>query len=140
MILLDTHIWVWWVQGDPRLSATGLSLLDRQAESGIGVSVFSCWEVAMLHARQRLVLPCPLDEWIEKALSYPGVRLIELSRSIAMDSCRLPGEFHRDPADGILVATARELNCPFITADERILRYEGVRALRPEGLSDGATS
>ncbi|HIJ64447.1 MAG TPA: type II toxin-antitoxin system VapC family toxin [Candidatus Hydrogenedentes bacterium] len=135
MILLDTHIWVWWVQGDPLLGEGGLAALDRQASEGIGVSVFSCWEVAMLHARGRLTLPCSLDEWIKAALVYPGVELVNLTAQIAIESCRLPGEFHRDPADRILVATARGLSCRFVTADEKILAYPHVRALHPEGLA-----
>lgn len=135
MILLDTHIWVWWVQGDLRLGENALADLDRRAKDGIGVSVFSCWEVAMLHARGRLAFSCSLDDWIQAALGYAGVELVGLTTTIAIESCRLPGELHRDPADRILVATALSLECPLVTADERILRYPHVRALSPRDLA-----
>ena len=95
----------------------------------------SCWEVAMLHSRERLELPCPLDDWLDQALKYPGVQLLQLSRHAVVDSCRLPGDFHRDPVDRMLVATARELDCPFITADEKILRYEQVATISLEDLT-----
>ena len=134
MILLDTHIWVWWVQGDPRLGEDVLRELDGRGEKGIGVSVFSCWEVAMLHARGRLSFSCSLDEWVIVALRYPGVRPIDLTPEIAVESCRLPGDFHRDPADRIFVATARLLDCPLVTADEQILRYAHARMLGPQDL------
>lgn len=135
MILLDTHIWVWWVQGDPRLSSEELAALDRYATADMGVSVVSCWEVSMLHVRGRIELPCLLDEWLDRALAYPGVELIALSRDIAVASCRLPGELHRDPLDRMLIASARDRDCPLVTADERILRYASVRSMRPRDLT-----
>lgn len=132
MILLDTHIWVWWIHGDPRLREHTLDALDRRTDRSTGIHVISCWEVAMLHARKRLTLPCALDVWMEQALSYPGVHTIPLTRIAAVESCRLPGEFHKDPADRILVATAIELGCALVTADERILNYDGINAVHPK--------
>ncbi len=136
MILLDTHVWVWWVHGDDRLSKTALNALDlRSNDEVIGISAISCWEVAMLQIRSRLVLPCSLDEWLDQSLNYPGVREVDLTRSYLVDSCRLPGEFHKDPADRILVATARALDCDLITADETILTYAHVNAIHPEQMT-----
>jgi PIN domain nuclease of toxin-antitoxin system len=129
VIVLDTHVWVWWVQGDVRLAPGILQALQDEEPRGLGVSVFSCWEVAKLVQLARLALPCPVLEWFEQALAYPGVQLLELTPRIAFESTRLPGEFHRDPADQILVATARVLDCPLATADERILRYRHVRTI-----------
>lgn len=140
MIVLDTHIWIWWVQGDKRLSDTALAALDKQAESGMGVSAISCWEVAMLHSRQRLVLPCPLDEWLSQALRYPGVRRLDLTQSYLVDSCRLPGEFHKDPADRLIVTTARALGCSLITADLKILDYDHVDSVHPDDLFERVES
>jgi PIN domain nuclease of toxin-antitoxin system len=77
------------------------------------------------------VLPAPLESWIELALSYPGVRLLNLSPGIAIESTRLPGAFHRDPADQIIVATARSLDCVLLAVDELILAYPYVRTLSP---------
>ena len=135
MIVLDTHVWVWWVQGDERLSEAATKALDAQAGSGIGVSAISCWEVAMLHARRRIVLPCTLDDWLDQALRYPGIQLLDLTRMHLVDSCRLPGQFHADPADRMIVATARALGCPLVTADTKILGYDHVNAIHPEALS-----
>jgi PIN domain nuclease of toxin-antitoxin system len=74
-------------------------------------------------------LACPLEEWMEQALAYPGVQLIELTPRIAIESTKLPGSFHRDPADQIIVATARVYDIPLLTADSRIVQYPHVRTL-----------
>jgi PIN domain nuclease of toxin-antitoxin system len=128
VILLDTHVWVWWVHGE-RLSASQLKELATNEETGLGVSVISCWEVAKLVERKRLTLPRPIDEWIKLALGYPGVQRLDLTPDIAIESSRLPGEFHRDPADQLLVATARVLEVPLATADQKILDYPHVETL-----------
>ena len=127
MIVLDTHIWVWWVHGDPALSASTRALLDSSAPTGLAVSAISCWEVAKLVERGRLTLPCPVFDWLRQALSYPGIRLIELSPRICVESAQLPGKFHRDPADQIIVATARILDAALVTVDGKILKYPQVK-------------
>lgn len=129
MILLDTHVWIWWVHGDPRLPAAAQRSIQEHEDGGLGVSVISCWEVANLVERNRIVLSVPLSDWIEQALQYPGIRLLGLTPQIAVESTQLPGDFHRDPADRILVATARSYECPLVTADELILRYPHVQVL-----------
>ncbi|HDN79307.1 MAG TPA: type II toxin-antitoxin system VapC family toxin [Chloroflexi bacterium] len=130
MIVLDTHIWVWWVHGDKRLTPTQIEVIVANETDVIGVSAISCWEVAKLVEYNRLRLPCPLEEWFEQALSYPGILLIPLTPEIVIESTRLPGEFHRDSADQIIVATARVYNCPLVTADEKILNYSYVTVIR----------
>ena len=127
MIVLDTHIWIWWVHGDAALPTATRALLDASEQTGLGVSATSCWEVAKLVERQRLTLPCPVSDWIQQALSYPGVRLLELSPRVSVESTQLPGTFHRDPADQIIVATARVFDAPLITLDAKILAYPHVR-------------
>ena len=129
MILLDTHIWVWWVDGSPQLGPAQRKLVEAQETTGLAVSVISCWEVAKLVEWNRLELRRPVAEWIEQALAYPGVRLLYLTPRIAVESCQLPGSFHRDPADQIIVATARIRGCPLLTADARILQYAHVKTL-----------
>ena len=129
MILLDTHIWIWWVHGDARLDARLANHLGQAESQGLGVSVISCWEVAKLVEHSRLELPCPVPEWFEQALNYPGVRLLELTPAIAFESTCLPGNFHRDPADQIIVATARSHNIPLATADAKIIAYTHVETL-----------
>ncbi len=130
MIVLDTHIWIWWVHGVPQLTRTQQEAIVAHEEDVIGVSAISCWEVAKLVEYGRLELPCPLEEWLEQALSYPGIHLLPLTPEIAVESTRLPGEFHRDPADQMIVATARVYNCPLVTLDERILHYPYVATIK----------
>ncbi len=129
MIVLDTHIWVWWVHGDSRLSEAHAAILQQHEVSGLGISAISCWEVAKLVEKGRLILPRAIDEWIRLALGYPGVTLLPLEPEIAIESTRLPGSFHKDPADQIIVATARVHQCPVVTIDRRISAYPHVRAL-----------
>ena len=130
MIVLDTHIWVWWIYNDDRLSEKYRHAIQRAEEDGLGLSVISCWEVAKLVEVQKLTLHCPLDEWMNTALSYPGIELLELTPHIAIESTRLPGRFHRDPADQIIVATARVHEAQLLTIDEKILHYPHVQLLR----------
>ena len=129
MIVLDTHIWVWWVHGDERLTPTQLEVIRDNEAGAIGVSAISLWEIAKLVENGRLELPVPLEKWFTQALNYPGVQLIELTPTIAAESTRLPGEFHRDPADQIIVATARIMKCKLVTSDERILNYSHVKTV-----------
>jgi PIN domain nuclease of toxin-antitoxin system len=129
VILLDTHIWVWWVDGSPRLTAAQRKHVEVHETTGLGVSVISCWEVAKLVELNRLELRCSVAEWLEQALTYPGVRLLYLTPRIAVESTQLPGSFHRDPADQMIVATARIRRCPLLTADARILQYPHVKTL-----------
>lgn len=129
MIILDTHIWIWWVQGDSRLSQQQQTWIQQYMPQGLGVSIFSCWEVAKLVEKGRLTLPSAIDEWLEAALSYPGVRQLELTLPIIIESTQLAG-FHADPADQIIVATARIQNCPLLTADQKILAYPNVQTLK----------
>jgi PIN domain nuclease of toxin-antitoxin system len=129
MILLDTHIWVWWVDDNQQLADRQRHLIQDNVRSGLEVSAISCWEVAKLVQYGRLELACPLDEWMEQALAYPGVQLVELTPRIAIESTKLPGSFHRDPADQLIVATARVYDFPLLTADSRILQYPHVRTL-----------
>lgn len=129
MIVLDTHIWVWWVHCDNRLTDGIREHIKSNENEGLGVSVFSCWEVAKLVEIDRLAFHCPIDEWMDTALGYPGIQLLELTPRIVIESTRLPGEFHRDPADQIIVATARIHDCPLLTVDDKILKYSHVKLL-----------
>lgn len=123
MILLDTHIWVWWVNESPDLSSEYRQILESQQTGGLGVSIISCWEVAKLVELGRLQLTIPVEEWLAEALQYPGVQLLDLTLKIVVESTQLPGVFHRDPADQMIVATARILDIPFLTADRKICDY-----------------
>lgn len=130
MIILDTHIWVWWVHNTPLLSPQQIDVIKNNETETIGISAISCWEVAKLVEYKRLELSMPLSEWFEAALIYPGIRLYPLTPEIAIESTRLPGDFHRDPSDQIIVATARINDCPVITSDNKILKYPHVKTIK----------
>lgn len=127
MIVLDTHIWIWWMNGDPRFTSAMERIVNEHQGEGIGISAISFWEVAQLVKRNRIAVSMDAETWIRTALSAPGVVPIDLSPAIAVESVNLPGQFHRDPADQMIVATARVLNCPLLTADARILAYAHVQ-------------
>ena len=129
MILIDTHIWVWYSNESDRLTERQQQVLAARIGEGLGVSVISCWEVAKLVELGRLSLDRPVGEWLTLALAPPEIRLIELTPQIAVASTQLPGSFHRDPADQIIVATARVYNVEVMTVDRRILAYEHVRTV-----------
>ncbi|MEW6716254.1 MAG: type II toxin-antitoxin system VapC family toxin [Chloroflexota bacterium] len=129
MIVLDTHIWIWWVHGDKNLTEAQENIITESETDEIGISAITCWEIAKLVEYGRLELPCSIDEWFEQALSYPGIRILDLSPEIAIESTRLPGEFHLDPADQIIVATARIHNCPLVTSDRKMLDYTHVTTI-----------
>jgi len=129
MIVLDTHIWVWWVHGDERLTKKQADIIEANEANVIGVSAISCWEIAKLVEYRRLELPLSLREWFEQSLSYPGVRLLELTPEIAIESTQLPGRFHRDPVDQMVVATARVYDCLLVTSDIKILEYPYVKTV-----------
>jgi PIN domain nuclease of toxin-antitoxin system len=126
VILLDTHVWVWWVSEPGRLRPRHRELLDSGPDRVFGISVISCWEVAKLVEHGRLKLDRTVGLWIERALAQPGASLLHLHPQIAVESTQLPQPFHRDPADQLLVATARVLHCPIMTEDSKIAVYPHV--------------
>ncbi|QHG17449.1 type II toxin-antitoxin system VapC family toxin [Nostoc sp. ATCC 53789] len=129
MIVLDTHIWVWWVQNDSRLTQKQQQWLQDYESDGLGISILSCWEVAKLVEKKRLILPVDIEKWLEAALAYPGVQLLNFSLPIIVDSTQLNG-FHSDPFNQMIVATARFYNCLLLTADAKILNYPDVQTLK----------
>ncbi|MGR9171357.1 type II toxin-antitoxin system VapC family toxin [Rhizobium sp. KDH_Rht_773_N] len=124
MIVIDTHILVWAMQDDACLGAEARQVIDETAEkSRILISAITPWEIAMLVEKGRLALGDDVGRWIDQALSLPALQVAPIEPSIAVDSVRLPGEFHADPADRIIVATARFHRIPLLTADQAILAY-----------------
>ena len=126
MIVLDTHIWRWWVSGHPRLTAAQRQRIEAEPPTGIRVSVISCWEMAKAVETGNLTLSIPVDQWFDEALRDPHVVLHPLT-PICVESTRLPAPIHRDPGDQIIIATARVLDCPLLTADQKILSYPHVK-------------
>jgi PIN domain nuclease of toxin-antitoxin system len=128
--LLDTHAWVWWVTEDRRLSAVARRAIERsQAKDDLSLSLISVWEVAKKVEKAQLVLDRPVEQWIELALARPELHLVELTRPILVESCKLPPPFRGDPADQLIVATARDCDAVIITKDERIRAYAHVRSV-----------
>ena len=130
MMVLDTQAWVWWTNNPAQLTETQRQAISNSEGGTIGVSVISCWEIAKLYEYGRIELPFGLTEWFEVAFAYPGVTLLNLTLEIAIESTRLPGDFHRDPFDQMIVATARLNQCPLVTADGKIIRYPHVQTVR----------
>lgn len=131
MILLDTHALLWWVNGDgDRLTrAASAAISNGLKGGGIGVSSISAWEIAMLVAGGRLALTMDVTAWLAKVEAIEGLDFIPVDNEIAVGSVALPGEFHKDPADRLIVATARKLGVGLVSADERIRAYSHVRTV-----------
>jgi PIN domain nuclease of toxin-antitoxin system len=121
-LLLDTHTLLWMVDSHPRLGTEAAKLLNRAArEDRIAVSAITPWEIALLVSKKRIELLRDTMEWLNAALSLSGVHLVPLQPEIAVASTRLPFEMHADPADRILVATARHMGAMLVTADNALL-------------------
>ena len=129
MIILDTHIWIWWVNESPRLTENQKQIIKENQVNGLGISVISCWEVAKLVEKKRLILSIPVEEWLEKASTYPGIKILNLSIPILVESTQLIG-FHNDPADQIIVATSKVKNSKLLTVDKKILNYSGTETFK----------
>ena len=128
MILLDTHIFIWWIDDSPRLSQRHRQIVRERQDDGLAISIYSCWEIAKLVEYGKLELKFPLEDWLEIALSHPNLRAIDLAIPIIIKSTRLLG-FHKDPADQIIVATSIVLGVPLLTADNKIIAYPDVVTL-----------
>lgn len=123
MILLDTHVLRWLAEGDRRL---GGRAFDRLRDDGeLRASAISYWEFGMLSDRGKLVFSRPVRQWLDAILAEGGIEVVPVTTAVAGDAGTLPGLAHGDPADRILIATARSLGCTLATADRRILDYGG---------------
>jgi len=132
LIVLDTHALLWWVNGDPQLSQSALKAIEQelQAEDGeILISAITAWEIALLVEKGRLTLSMTTDDWLETVEEIEGVRFVAVDAATAVESTRLPGEFHKDPADRMIVALARHYNAELVTADDKITAYRHVRTV-----------
>lgn len=127
MLLLDTHIWIWYAEGNQELNTKARTAIDQAIkERQIYLSAISLWELAMLNKKQRLSMTIPCDEWIKKSIAECYLQVVPISPDIAVESCQLPGEFNSDPADCMIVATARVEDLRIVSRDRRILDYEYV--------------
>lgn len=130
MIVLDTHAVIWWANAQNDLSQSARHLIDSQLDAGeeILVSAISAWEIGTLVLKQRLTLSMDVSSWLATVASIEGVRFVPVDPEIAVKSTELPGEFHKDPADRMIVATARKFAVTLVTADEKIRAYPHVKS------------
>lgn len=130
MILLDTHILIWWVSNDKQLSKSASKAIEQELIDGeIIISSITAWEIAMLVAKNRLVLAMDVETWLTTIAQIEHVRFHAVDNEIAVKSANLSDDFHKDPADRMIVATARKLGCALVTADEKILNYRHVKTI-----------
>ena len=129
-IVLDTHAWVWWVTKDRRLSRRARTAIERAAARGeLHLPIFAIWELAKKVEKGQIALDRPVDEWLTQAVEVEGLHVVDLTRPIIVDSCQLPLPFHGDPADQIIVATARAMSATLVTKDARLRDYAHVRTI-----------
>jgi PIN domain nuclease of toxin-antitoxin system len=123
-LLLDTPAFVWLLDGDTGLAPAARQRIDDAArQRQLWVSAITPWEIGMLAAKGRLVLDRDVAEWVDAALALPGLQLAPLEPGVAVASTRMPQLVHADPADRIIVATARHLGAALVTADTALLAY-----------------
>lgn len=130
MTILDTHVLIWWISDPDKISQKVKRLINKEIKNGkIGVSSISVWEIYMLVKRGRLKLSMDTDKWVEKIENLPFIEFIPVNNKIASSSVNLPGQFHLDPADRMIVATARERGATLLTSDQKIRKYPSVKSL-----------
>ncbi len=130
MILLDTHSLIWWVNEAKRLSPSANAAINGEASGGrILVSSISAWEMALLVKVGRIAFTGGIPAWLAQVQRFRPMAFIPVDNEIGIEAVNLPGEFHKDPADRIIVATARKFGAPIITADEKIRGYRHVRTI-----------
>jgi PIN domain nuclease of toxin-antitoxin system len=123
-ILLDTHVWIWYANGSEDLSKPARkAITEALHQHKAFIAAISLWEIGMLNKKQRIILGMPYLEWINQSLELTHLQIAPLTTSIAAESCQLPGEFHGDPADQLIVSTARVEGLTLVTRDKLILAY-----------------
>ncbi len=122
-MLLDTHIFIWLVNGDEKLSEKSKNII--KAEQNKYLSVISCWEISLLLEKDRMKLKFSYDDWIQSSLSAYNVKLINLDLDIILTYHKL-SNFHSDPADRLISATSICKNIPLLTFDKKLIEYKGL--------------
>ena len=130
MIVIDTHIWLWWISNPEKLAAKAAHAIHKSIdEGGIIISSISTWEIALLVDKKRLKLSIDVRDWIRKTEDLPFIDFAPVDNTIALRSAYMPGSFHSDPADRIITATAMTMGLPLVTKDEKIIDYPHVNTI-----------
>ena len=128
MLLMDTHVWFWSLTEPDKLSRPAFRLIQRSKPDQRAVASISLWEFAMMVTKGRIELKVTAEQWLDCAIQRTGVHVFELTPKVAVESCELPGPFHGDPADRIIVATARINGATLVTKDRKIIDYPHVKS------------
>ena len=131
MIVLDTHALIRWVSADHQLSSRAKKTIEGELSSNgqVLISSITSWEIAMLVEKGRLSLTMDVGDWLNTVSMIEGVRFIPIDNAVAVQSVRLPGEFHSDPADRMITALARHYSAHLVTADKKIRSYKHVKTI-----------
>ncbi len=127
--LLDTHTWIWCNVNPQRLSSRVKKLIIEREYSMLLLSAISVWEFCKLIEKGRLAISISPLEWLNIALDLAGLELVHLTPLISYKSTTLDQPFHNDPADQIIVATAKVENAIIVTSDKRIQDYPHIRTI-----------
>jgi len=127
--LLDTNVWLWMVEEPSHIPARMQNIVNNADNYPFCLSAISVWEVAKKVSLGKLRLSVPIQDWIDKATNDTYIHILPLSIQVSVESTQLPGEFHKDPADQIIVATARHHNLIILTADRLIQSYPYVKTV-----------
>lgn len=130
MIVLDTHTLLWWVDNPVQLSKpAGEIIVQAMMTKSVYVSCFTSWEIALLVERGRLHLALDVRDWLARCEQLPFLSFVPVSTAIAVESVRLPGFPHADPADRIITATALSLGAQLVTKDEKLRSYQHLQTV-----------
>ena len=130
MIVLDTHVLLWWVSNPDQLSRKARSTIERTiADGSIYISSISAWEIAMLVERKRLALTMDVKDWITRCEAIPYIKFVPVTNGIAIKAVQLTGDIHNDPADRIITATTLSMGATLVTMDEKLRNYQFVKTI-----------
>jgi PIN domain nuclease of toxin-antitoxin system len=130
LIVLDTHAWVWWLDDPRKLPARARKAVNEAAaDEAVYISTISTWEIMLLASGGRLEFRMDARDWIARSEALPFIHFVPVDNPIAIRSVRLPGSFHKDPADRIILATAMTMGAPVVSSDSRIKEYSHVKSI-----------
>jgi len=129
VFLLDTNVWLWMVEDPAQIPAAIKSIVNDPVNYPFSLSATSVWEVAKKVSLGKLALAVPIQYWMKRATNESYIYILPLSIEVSLESTQLPGEFHKDPADQIIVATARHHNLTVLTGDRKIKSYAHVKTV-----------